>query len=263
MRTVKFLSILVSVVFIFLSFFSVSSYANLLTYWSTYTVEDFVFLRDCVLAGDEAGVISFFKDRGVTAGDQRDPYDIASFDRGRSLLERLDEIDVVAIEGAPEETTYEFTIEMRSVADFRATYESPEWKLYYSYNYYYASEVSDVENPAFVLETVDGETLKFKYTQKSGTYDAFTYLSGKLVKISFSAEKPPSEDIGKVKFVPFSELTSVAGSATTDLTDSGGTTDALPEIDLKWWHVALPVGGGIAVIGSLAAVLLLRKKKKQ
>ena len=52
---------------------------------------------------------------------------------------------------------------------------------------------------------------------------------------------------------------------TTDiLSDGTATTDALPEPEptVKWWHIALPVGGGIAVVGSLAAVLLLRKKKK-
>ena len=50
--------------------------------------------------------------------------------------------------------------------------------------------------------------------------------------------------------------------AATDTVSS--VTDALPEPEptVKWWHIALPVGGGIAVVGSLAAVLLLRKKKK-
>ena len=50
--------------------------------------------------------------------------------------------------------------------------------------------------------------------------------------------------------------------ATTDT--ASAITDALPEPEptVKWWHTALPVGGGIAVVGSLAAVLLLRKKKK-
>ena len=50
--------------------------------------------------------------------------------------------------------------------------------------------------------------------------------------------------IGPLSFVSFAEETRTTSAFMSNL-----------------WHIALPVGGGIAVVGSLAAVLLLRKKK--
>ena len=118
------------------------------------------------------------------------------------------------------------------------------------------------------LYTETGEAVEFRKSELKNELFSPRYYG--VLKTSVNGQEfvfqitIHNEDEDKSAIPPFDQFGTISVKTFTEMTPASGSQSAgLPETDLKWWYIALPVGGGIAVVGSLAAVLLLRKKKKQ
>lgn len=236
----------------------VKASADVAMYFVWYDLEDFSNLRTSVLNEDEEGV-RFFVDSGEPASNQK-PYTIhGSVNFGRRLLERLDRYYLLTFNRELEGLTdrrVRVDVETGSLVDY---WYFSDWHIQTTY---YPGVVpwSDYtcDDPDFVLETVDGEEVRFKKHSDRNYYLAHHLLSnGKKAVLILSPtsatadiSNPPIDKIGKLAFVPFAELTPAIEIAPSD-----GENASFP-----WLWIALPVGA--VVIAGGAAFVLLRKKRK-
>ena len=244
-------------VFIFVFFASFGAKATLpprLCY-VTFDVESFSHLRQAITAEDDSGVAAFFES-GKEDEDNTFSLSVLLPNRflwGQKILTFLDQVNLLKFSNEENLIRETIRMEVRFVSDYpvEVSYRfSSGVEVRVCYLNRKNSDFSP-KDPSFIWTLGSGESLVFESSESDSlVYYTETKLLSEnvcIVYVSFPKEAKDVnafiQEMGAVTIAPFSELT------------------AAPP-DNTWWHVALPVGGGIAVVGSLAAVLLLRKKKK-
>ena len=252
MRRVIFLSF----IFCCIVSFVIPASADLVYCTVWFDLEDFSTLRTAVLNEDEAGVKSFFES-GEIASDpygEGDTWVHSPLKYGKFKLELWDQYYLLAFDQEPEGLT-DRRIRAEIVGDGSLTdfWYFSGWQI--EMNYFPGTDpwpdTPFYSNPDFVLKTVDGEEIKFVKHSNRNYYLAHHLLSnGKKVVISFGPSSkdmdianPPLDKIGKISFVPFTDLTPVVGT--------------------NWLWVG--IGGGAAVVigGAVTAALIVRKKRRR